>query len=640
MLQNIGDKLKGQRWLATLVLGLLALIFAIWGAYGVVNISFGAPDYGLKVNGERIGIQTLNRAWQERQAQYQQVLNGAEINGLQKALMQQQLLEEYVRQTVLRQRVRQAGYRATQAQVLEAVRSESAFQIDGKFDPRVAKAVLAQSGMSEDSYLANRRQALEIGQLSEGIELSDFLTPSELERIYALENEQRQLRYALLPADRFVAAVKIDDARIKAWYDGHPNDYLTPESVRLEYGELSLDAIASGITVTPQDLQAYYDKNRNRYGENEKRHAHHILIAIPEPRDAKAEAAALEKAQQIEAQLKAGKDFGELARKYSADPGSASQGGDLGWAEKSAYVGPFADALFGLQPGQISEPVKSQFGYHIIRLDEVRPAHVKTLQDAHAQIESDYRRDQAAAIFGDREEQLQQKLESGASADLEALAKQFGLQTGEVASFTRSGGGAPLGSKPELVAAVFNDDVLSGHKLGGPVAVTDDRVVVLKVLDHHPSAPQPIASVRDEIIAAIRKSESTAAAKAAADDAVKRLEAGASFDEVVKSLGTNAGPAAYFGRRDPRLPAQVRAAAFAAPRPGDKPVYRALAMDQGGAAVLDLMAVKPGTAGANPQADEQLLTEYIKRDREGDMNAYVLELQRRATVQRNPTIFQ
>jgi peptidyl-prolyl cis-trans isomerase D len=640
MLQNLGDKLKGRRTMALAIIGPLAVIFALWGAYGVVSMSFGAPDYGLKVNDERISLDTLNRAWQERQAQYQQTLNGAEMTEAQKSLLQRQLIDEFVRQTLLRQRTERDGYRATDAQVSEAVRGEPAFQIDGKYDPRAAKNMLAQIGMTEERYVAERRQALQVGQLSEAVELSDFLTANELDRIYALENEQREVRYALLPPDRFQAAIKIDDTRIKAWYDSHPNDYMSAESVRLQYAELRLDSIASQLSVTPQDLQAYYDKNQSRYGEIEKRHAHHILIALPAGASAATDAAALAKAQQVAAELRSGKDFSELSKKYSADPGSASRGGDLGWADKATYVASFADALFSMQPGQISDPVKTQYGYHIIRLDEIRPAHVRTFEEARTQIESEYRRDQAAEIFGDRQEQLQQKLESSAGGDLDALAQQFGLQTGEIKDFTRSSGGAPLGGKQDLIRAVFNDDVVASGKIAGPVALAEDHLVVFKVLEHHAPALQPIASVRDEIVAAIRKSESTGAAKAAADDAVQRLEAGAAFDEVAKILGVSAAPAAFFGRADPQLPVQVRQAAFAAPRPAGKPVYRSLALDNGGAAVLAVSAVKPGTAGANPKNDEQLITQYIARDREGDMRAYLLELQRRASVKSNPNIFQ
>jgi peptidyl-prolyl cis-trans isomerase D len=640
MLQNLGDKLKGRRLMAIAVIGPLAVIFALWGAYGVVSMSFGAPDYGLKVNDERISIETLNRAWQQRQAQYQQTLNGVEMSDAQKSMLQQQLIDEYVRQTLLRQRAQRSGYRATDAQVKAAVTSEPAFQLDGKYDPRVARNMLAQIGMTEEGFFAERREALQIGQLSEAIELSAFLTPAELDRIYALENEQRELRYALLTADHFQAAVKLDDAKIKSWYDAHPNDYMSPESVRLQYAELRLDSIASQLTVTPEDLRAYYDKNQSRYSEIEKRHAHHILIALPAGADAKADAAALAKAQDVAAQLKAGKDFGELSKKFSADPGSATRGGDLGWADKATYVAAFADALFSMQPGQISDPVKTQYGYHIIRLDEIRPAHVRSFDEAHTQIESEYRRDQAAEIFGDRQEQLQQKLESGGSADLDALSRQFGLQAGEIKDFTRSSGGAPLGGKQDLLRAVFNEEVISSGKLAGPVALAEDHLVVFKVLEHRAPAPQPIASVRDEIIAAIRKSESTSAAKSAADDAVKRLQAGAGWDEVVKSLDVKVAPAAFIGRSDPQLPAQVRQAAFAAPRPAGKPIYSAIALDNGGAAVLAITSIKPGTAGANPQNDEQLIGQYMGRDREGDMRAYLLELQRRATVKTNPTVFQ
>jgi peptidyl-prolyl cis-trans isomerase D len=639
MLQNLGDKLKGQRWLATLVLGLLALIFAVWGAYGIVNVSFGAPDYGLKIDGERISNETLNRAWQERQAQYQQMLKGSEMSDVQKSALQQQLIDEYVRNTLLRQRATKAGYRATPAEVAQAVRSEPAFQLDGKYDPRVAKVMLAQAGITEEGYVTERREDLQVGQLNQGIELSEFMTPSETARIYALENEQRELRYALLPADHFLSSVKIDDAKIKAWYGAHPGDYLTPEAVHLQYAELRLDALTPQVTIKPDDLQSLYEKTKSRYSEGEKRHAHHILISIAEPKDAKADAAALAKAQEVEAQLKAGKDFTELAKKYSADPGSAAQGGDLGWAEKSAYVGPFADALFAMQAGQTGDPVKTQFGYHIIRLDEIRPAHVRSFDEVQGELETEYRRDQAGEVFGDRQEQLQQKLESG-TTDLAALAKQFDLQTGEVQNFTRTQGGAPLGGNPALLAAVFNDDVLGGNKLGGPVALADDHLVVFKVLSHSAPTPQPLASVRDEIIAAIKKSESTAAAKAAADNAVKQLDAGTSLDEVAKGLGVTATPASFVARNDPQLPAQVRQAAFEGPRPNGKPVDRAVALDNGGAAVLSILAVKAGAAGSNPQNDEQLLSEYLRRDREGAMNAYVLEMQRRASVKRSPNIFQ
>jgi peptidyl-prolyl cis-trans isomerase D len=641
MLQSIADKLKKHTWLSATLLGAIALFFVVWGAYGVVNISFGPSDYGLKVNGETVSADTLNNAWQQQQAQYVQALHGAPLSDEQKNQLQRQLLDQYVHQILLRQRAQNAGYRASDADVLAAYESEPAFQVNGKFDARAARAMLEQAGMTPEAYEADRRQALQIAQLTEGIQTSDFLTPQELARIYALENEQRQVSYVLLPADHYANSVKIDDARIAAWYHAHQSDYMSANSVDLQYAELTLDAIASQIPVTQADLQTYYDKTKSHYVQEETRHAHHILIAVSDPKDPKADAAALAKAQQVLAQLKAGKDFGQLAKEYSADPGSAAHGGDLGWASRSVYVPPFANALFSMQqPGLYPQPVKTQYGYHIIRLDAIRPAQVQTLDQVKAQVEQQYRHAQAAMIFGDRQDQLQQALDNG-TTDLATLAKRFGLMTGEVKNFTSTGGGAPLGNKPELLSAVFSDDALSGGRIVGPLAIADDRVVVFRVLAHHPPAPEPIASVRDQIVAAITKADSSHAALAAADGAVKQLQGGGTLDAVARSLGVAAQPAAWVGRDDPSVPAQVRDAAFDAPQPqAGKPIYQALALDNGGAAVVAVSAVKPGQPGANTKNDEQLIEQYMRRDSDAQFTSYLDELQRRSSIKRNPGVFQ
>ena len=191
-----------------------------------------------------------------------------------------------------------------------------------------------------------------------------------------------------------------------------------------------------------------------------------------------------------------------------------------------------------------------------------------------------------------------------------------------------------------MIQAVFSEEALAGNRIGGPVSLSEDRIAVFKVLEHRAPAPQPLAAVHDEVVAAVRKTPSTTAAKAAVDQAVKMLEGGSDFEAALKVLGVSAAPAAYVGRSDPQLPAQVREAAFAAPHPGDKPIFRGLALDNGGAALLRLSAVRPGTAGANPQNDQELAMQFMNRDRDGDISAYMAQLEQRATVKRNPNIFQ
>lgn len=637
MLQNLGDILKGRRWLALLVLIPLALLFGLWGAAGLVDLSFGAPKYGLKVNGEEIPTAQLQQAWQERQSQYQQQIK-TDIPPAMRTQLQNQLFDQYTRETLMRQRATERGFRAGDKAVINAYQDQAAFQVEGKFSEESAKIVLAQNGLTPAAYEERLRRELQIGQLERSLQIGDFLTASELQRAIALENEQREVRYVLLPAAPYAAAIKVDDARAKAWYDAHADEYLSKESVHLQYAELRLDTVAAAITVNPADLDAWYQQNQARYIEPEKRRASHILIAVS-GKDAAADAAALAKAQQVLKEVRAGGDFAALAKKYSQDPGSARQGGDLGWALRGAYVQTFADKLFAMKAGEISEPVKTQFGYHIIRLDAVQTEHGKTLADARAQIEGDFRRERASDVFGDRQEQLQQKIETTSGADLAALAKEFGLTMGEVPEYTRGGGGA-LGVNAELSSVVFSDTVLKDQRIGGPVALADDRLVIVKALEHHAPKPRPLADVRADINAAVSREDGTKAARAAAEAARQQLIAGASLEAVAKLLKVTVSPTAFMGRGDPQPPAQIRDAAFAATGVAvGKPSYQVIAMDEGGAAIVAVLSVKPGTTAGNSIADQQLMVGVGQRHSEADLQAYLAEMQRRAKIRRNPAIF-
>jgi len=634
MLQNIGDKLKAHKLLGTVILAPLAVIFAAWGAYGIVDTSFGGADVPLKVGGEKVSASTLSSAWQQRLSQYQQQL-GADIPEALKLKLQNQLLDEYADQMLLRQRAEKSGLKVGNADIAKAWQSESAFQVDGKFDPQAAKAILAQSGITPAAFDEQLRNQLEVEQLAQSIQRSDFLTSTEQARLFALENEQREVRYAILPAAKYAAAVQVDAKAQQDYYTAHQADYQTPESVDLQYAELQLDRLAAQVNVTPADLQAYYDKHKDSYVTAERRHAHHILIQIAAPKDAAADAAALKRARDVLAQARAGKDFGALAKQYSQDTGSAAQGGDLGWVDTGGLFKELSAALAQLKPGEFSEPVKTTYGYHILRLDEVQPAKTRTLEEAKADVEAAYRREQASDLFGDRQEALEQKLEAG-STDLQALAQQYDLHTGEIKDFTRETTSV-LGASADLTRVAFSAEVADQGKLGGPVALSADHIVILRATNHQRPMPKSLDSVRDAVTAAIRKQQGEQQARAAAEAAAKQLKDGASFDATLKSLGVSAAPAAFVERADPQLPAPVLEAAFKSPPPATgKSVYLTASLDKGDAALIDLSAVRAGTAGTNPTNDAQLAEQYSKRLRQLELQLYVQELAKHTTIKRNP----
>ncbi|MBK7250129.1 MAG: SurA N-terminal domain-containing protein [Gammaproteobacteria bacterium] len=625
MLQKIRDSLQTQRWFGIAILGAIALVFVAWGAYGIVDVGFGGGNYAAKVNGEKISIDEASRAWLQQQTQWQQAFGG-EIPAERRKELQAALLDALVREKLLTERTGELGYRVSEQQLDRAVAAEPAFQVDGKFSAQLAKARLAQAGLAEHTFYAELRQGLERQQIRAGLQVSSFLTPAEVARLLALEDEQRELRYALLPVGKFAGSEPIADTAIREYYDGHRSEFMTPESVRLQYGELRLEQLASQVVVGDKELHELYDKSKDTYAEAEKRHARHILLATPD------------KAQQVLAEARAGGDFAALAKKYSQDSGSAPQGGDLGWADRKAFVAPFSEALFAMTPGEIRGPVHTQFGEHIIKLEGVQPGKTRSFEEVRPELEAQVRRDRAADLFGDTQEAIQRRLEDR-GVDLETLAREFHLQLGEVADFTREGGGAPLGADQELRDVVFSDSVLAERRIGGPVPLGDDRLVLVKVLEHRRPAAKPLEAVRAQIVATLRAERGAAAARAAAAAALKRLDSGESFDAVVAGLGITAEPARFIGRSDPSVPAQLRERAFQGPKPA-QPVRFSLALEGDGAAIGVVTRAREGQGGENPALRAQRVQQLTGRRAMGEFTAYVDEMRRRARVETNPKAFE
>jgi peptidyl-prolyl cis-trans isomerase D len=632
MLQRIGDALKSQKWLAYIVLGALAVVFAAWGAYGIVNLNFGASSYAAEANGAKIPLEEAHNAWLREQTQWQQRLGGTEIPAELRARLQDQVLESLIRRALLTERSGKLGYRVSHAQLREAVQNEPAFQIGGQYSPEAARAALAQAGVSLEAYEADLRTAVQRVQLEGGIRASDFVTPTELARLTDLEGQEREVRYLVLPADLFKGTAKVDPESVESWYKTHLSEYMTPESVHLQYAELRLDSLAAQQSVSDADLHAAYEKQKSRLQVPEKRRARHILIT------GKDDASARAQAEQVLVQVKAGKDFGELAKQYSQDPGSAPSGGDLGWADRNSFVKPFADALFSMKVGEVAGPIKTQFGYHIIRLEEIQTEKAKSFEEARSELEAQVRRDHATDRFGDIQEQLSGKL-AEPGADLAALAEQYHLQQGDVASYAKGAGAPPLGPAPALQELLFGEPPLAVGRLGGPVVLGDDRLVVVKVLDHRKPAPQPLAEVRGGIVTALTSEQETAAALKAAERGREKLATGTSFDAIAKELKVSADPAHFIGRSDPSVPAQVRAAAFAAPRPTGKPEFRTVALGDGGAALLAITAVRTVAARAITVHSERALQEAQQLGA-ADAKAYEQEVRRTADVRKNPKAFE
>ena len=396
---------------------------------------------------------------------------------------------------------------------------------------------------------------------------------------------------------------------------------MTSETVNLRYVELSLAQLESKVSVDDAQLKAFYEEQKSktpeRFLQAEQRRVRHILLAVNDPKE---DAAVKAKAQGLLKRAQAGEDFSKLAKEFSQDPGSAAQGGDLGWSERKVFVGPFADAAFSMKVDEIQGPIKTQFGYHILKLDGIQPPAVKSFDAGKAELEAEYRRNEAERLFNNAQDQLADAALQNAT-DIDIVAKKAGLTVQDIANFSRSEGGGALGKVPAVIDAAFSQDVIDGH-LSPIVEVEKGRGVVLRASDHKVPQQKPLEAVRTEVVAAWKKQRGVELAAAAAADAAKRLKAGESWDAVAKSLGLSAQAPKFVARSDQDVPVEIRTSAFRAPKPAaQKSIYENLSLAGGDAAVLAFSAVREDPDAAKSK-DADMRRQYAAQIAAGEAQSY------------------
>jgi peptidyl-prolyl cis-trans isomerase D len=365
--------------------------------------------------------------------------------------------------------------------------------------------------------------------------------------------------------------------------------------------------LESKVKVDDAQLKAYYEEQKTktpeRFTQPEQRRVRHILLQVTDPKE---DSAVKAKADSILKRAQGGEDFSKLAKEFSQDTGSAQQGGDLGWSERKVWVVPFADAAFSMKEGEVRGPVKTQFGYHILKLDGIQPVTVKTFEQGKSDLEAEYRRNEAERLFNNAQDQLADAALQN-TTDIDVVARKAGLTVHDIPVFSRTDGGGDLGKAAAVVEAAFSQDVLDG-RLSPIVEVEKGRGVVLRATDHKLPQQKPVEAVRTDVVAGWKKQRGAELATAAAADAVKRLSAGEAWDAVVKSIGVAAQPAKFVARTDQAVPMDIRREAFAAPKPTLKPVYQTLPLSGGDAAVLAVTAVRE-----NPNSDPKELESQLRR---------------------------
>jgi peptidyl-prolyl cis-trans isomerase D len=515
-----------QSWLAKIILAVITIPFALWGVESYVRTTPG-QDSVATVGGDKISSVEFNNAVRNQLDQFRAQF-GKEIDAsiMDNPEMRKSVLDQLIDQRLLVQAVKSSNLTVSDEALRDWISNEPSFQENGAFSPVRYQSMLQGRGSSAASFESLLRADLARQQFVESIAVNGITSNSSVQQYFLAVDQSREVAIVNLTPEPFQAKVKVTSEQAKAYYDSKPLEFTIPEQVRAEYVEFSIDALAPTIQVPADEIKKAYEGSSARYIQKEERKASHILISAAKDASDADKATAKAKADALYAQVvKSPKDFADLAKKNSQDPGSAVNGGDLGFFARGAMVKPFDDAAFAAKKDEIVGPVLSDFGYHIIRVTDVRPEKSKSLAEVTPEIEGELKKQLAQKKFSE----LAEKFTNAAyeqSSTLKAAAEAAGMPIKQSAWISKGAGSAPPFTNPKLMTAMFSDAVIKDKRNSEAVEVAPNSLVVARALETKPSAMRPLAEVEPGIIARLSREEALKLAKADGEAKLAALKAG------------------------------------------------------------------------------------------------------------------
>jgi len=535
MLQAINDRIKG--WLGIVIVVLIGLPFAFWGIQSYMDDA--GPRYAAKVNNIEISANEFERSVSvQRQSLLRQY--GGQLP-IEEKTLRERTLTQLINQRLLESVTYEDGYRISDS-ILSA-KIKQLFTVDGVFDRLRFEANASSIGMSIPAYEQALRNELRLQQMQTAISNSSFATRKEINNLAALNEQTRDITVLTFGIEHFSTAKKPSKEEIKQYYEANLQRFMSPEKVKVDYLEITSDALSKNIDIDEDQIKKMYDDYVASISGREERKARHILLQV-KTGDAASETAAKEKIQSLKKELEQGADFAELASKYSQDTGSAEDGGDLGWVALGEMVKPFERVLFDMSKGAVSDVVKTQFGYHLIKLDDIRGEKIETFDAKRGAFEEELKADGIASIFYDLSERLASITYENPDS-LDVAAEDLGLTIQHSNYFTRVKGDG-IAANEQLRNMAFSPLVLTQGSNSDLVEISPTHVVVFRLNDRIAATAIPLELVSSKIENILNVKNGHKQTKEAAAAIKARIEAGESIDslkvdgiivDVIASLG-------------------------------------------------------------------------------------------------------
>ena len=508
MLEAIREKFTG--WIAILIIGLISLTLVI--SFGNMDQTPLENDIVITVNSKEISLFDYREEFSNQLQRYQEVF-GDQIPKILEESIKESTTDNLVLKNLLLDYIDQQGYRVSPQYVAELIKENSQFRLGDVFTKENYAAILASQGTTVPEFENNLRIQLEINQLRRAVIDTSFMTAGEFRRFVQLQMQERTGEYLEISNQQFIKDVAIQSENIESYYQENTDFFMTEEQIDVEYIAIDVDDIADSIVFNDEDLKEYYEDNIERFVSNEERRSRHILIATDEQ---DSEASALDLVTSIKNRLSEGEAFEILAKEFSSDPGSAENGGDLGWAERGLFVPEFDETLFNLEINQISEPVKTQFGYHIIQLNELKIGIQQNFDEIENDLRFEYSRLLAEETLFDLASQMDD-LSLQAFNELDSVASKLDLTIQTQDSVTRNSS-TLLNQDPELIELLFNPVSIEQTE-NTPVFEINNTILVARVAEHRLPMTKEYSLVKDQIISFLEAEQ----AKKLAEDYANRI---------------------------------------------------------------------------------------------------------------------
>lgn len=614
MLLKIREIMTG--WIAAAIIVLLIIPFAFWG----INYYFGSGGQvsAMEVNGTKVSLQEFQRAYQNIRQRWQSA-TGQSIPSDQDSVLKQNTVDGLIDRELIKQVNDAIGVRVSDQRLTNSIKSIQEFQGAGGFDKNIYQQLISQMGYNAASFEAQLRTDMEATQLQTALARSAFVTDTELNQLGSLLKQKRDISYAILSSSPLKDSIEVSDADVKTYYEEQGQDYMDPEQVKISYVELSLQKLAADVKLDDKALREYYENNKSLYEVEDQRKFKDLFIAAGKDAAPEHVDKAGAEIQVLYESIKNGSSFKDAVAAGNSENSPNVEVIDQDYMTKGIMEPEVDDVLFSQKIGDLSEPIKTDAGFHIIRLEAIKGGTRSSFDDVRDQVEKDYRASLAEPRFADAADTMT-NLAFEQPDSLFAISDKLGLTVNESEFFNRQWQPDEFLRNPKIVKASFSDDVLQGGNNSEPIEIGDNDLVVLRVVQHKVARKKPLQEVHDRIVTRIKFERARDETRKKGEAIVNNLKnQDTSEDDVAKNQDFTWQRKTGVKRDDADVDGAILKAAFSLGRPEqDRTIYGGESLASGDYAIIVVSSVQDGKPGDISDEEKSNLKSNLEQSTAND----------------------